>query len=254
MFFEPRNQGVNVSIHQMNIYMSFIKNAAAFGKLVGICAGYEGRYNPAPQNLNINALRLLAEKASNANRSVSLAHQLQITASGQRREAFRELPALAKRLRGEVNNLTTDEATKYMLKQNLSLMAGFTNDPAVKNKPAEVAAESLPGRRSGGTDFSTRLATFETVVSTLSGLPGYAPSSEKTGIESLQKKIEALKDHMAQVNKAKASLAEAQRNRRKVFYHSGGVYETTRNVKNVFKAVFGNPSDELDGIRSIVDI
>ena len=85
-------------------------------------------------------------------------------------------------------------------------------------------------------------------------LPGYEPSSEKTGIESLQKKIEALKDHMAQVNKAKASLAEAQRNRRKVFYHSGGVYETTRNVKNVFKSVFGNPSDELDGIRSIVDI
>ena len=235
----------------MNIYMSFIKHAAAFGKLVGICAGYEGRYNPAHQNLSINALRLLAEKADNANRSVSLAHQLQVTATGQRHAAFNELRVLVKRMRGEVSNLSTDAATKALLNDTLSRMAGFKSDTTAKNKPAEVVSETTPGRRSTGKDYSTRLAAYETIISTLSAIAAYQPSSESAGITSLQKNLEALRSLMDQVNKAKATLDDARSYRKKVFFQSGGVLDTTRSVKNVFKSIFGNPSDELTGIRSI---
>jgi hypothetical protein len=234
----------------MNIYMSFIKHAAAFGKLVGICAGYEGKYNPAPQNLSISALRVLAEKADSANRSVSLASQLRVTAEGQRRAAFQDLQELTKRLRGEVNNLNCDNGTKTMLHNTLNRMAGYRAG-AVLEKPATAGTEPTSAKRSSGMDFHTRLAAFETVISILSSTTGYLPSSESTSITSIQKKMEHLKMLMDQVNTAKAGLAEARSNRKKTFHSAGGVFDTTRNVKNVFMSIFGNPSDELNGIRSV---
>ena len=231
--------------------MSFIKNAAAFGKLVGICAGYEGRYNPAHQNLSISTLRMLAEKANNANRSVGQANQLRITAAGQRRNAFEELRVLVKSLRGEISNLSIDEATRGMLNDALNGMAGFRKDSGVKTISADGVPIVNPGKHSSGNDYSTRLAAFELLISTLSGTAVYMPSSESASISSLQKRMKNLNDLMEQVNKAKAALDDARSYRKKVFFQSGGVLDTTRSVKNVFKSIFGNPSDELTGIRSI---
>lgn len=36
--------------------MSYYRNADAFGKLVGVCAGYGGKYNPTQTNLQVNSL------------------------------------------------------------------------------------------------------------------------------------------------------------------------------------------------------
>jgi hypothetical protein len=235
----------------MNNYMSFTKNAAAFGKLVGICAGYEGKYNPARQNLSMPALKLLAEKANHANLLVDSASQSKVAATGQRSEAFLEMNNIAKRLRGEIYNLTTDECTRQSLKNAIRRMSG-QKPVSQHNEPSgEQVPEQLKTKRSYSTDYETRLAAFVYILSVLAATPEYKPSVEALSLDTLGKKLEVLKVHNAQVNQANAVLNEARNNRRKVFYQSNGVIHTTRSLKNAFKAIFGNPSDELGAIRSV---
>ena len=132
--------------------MSYTKKAAAFGKLVGICAGYEGKYNPARQNLTITAIRKLATEAEAANLSVIVARKTWTTASGNRKMAFTELEQLVKRLRGEIKNLSIDQSTSRLMKVALNKAAAYNNGvnsdpPSDANEPA--ASKTKRGHKIG---------------------------------------------------------------------------------------------------------
>ena len=233
--------------------MSYTKKAAAFGKLVGICAGYEGTYNPARQNLTTSAIRSLAKNADQANFTVVVARQNWITAAGKRKTLFSDLKETVKRLRGEVLNMNTSAATKNLLMSALSKtsaigVAANTDPPVDSNTASEPKS-----RRASGKDFATRLAAFEAVVNALATEPDYKPSISSLSVAFLKAKVDELKGHTGMVNASFAELAEARNARRRIFRQSGtGVIAIAKGVKNAVKAIFGNPSDELKNVRAVV--
>jgi hypothetical protein len=233
----------------MTLFMSYTKQAAAFGKLVGICAGFEGKYNPAHQNLTITAIRNLSATAEAANLSVIVARQNWVAATGKRRNDFRDLEEMLKRLRSEVKNMEADPGTKKLLIRAINTAATF-NKGASNDPPAESGAEPK-SKRSTASDFATRTAAFEELISALGTNPGYIPSAPDLHIEALQSKMVAMKARTAEVNSSFAAFRGAQSFRRQVFNQPGtGIIATACRIRNVIKAIFGNPSDELKAVRS----
>lgn len=229
--------------------MSYTKQAAAFGKLVGICAGLEGKYNPAHQNLTITAIRNLSAKADQSNAAVIVARQNWVAAAGKRRNDFRDMEELLKRLRSEVKNMETDSGTKKLLFRAINTAVTYKNGVNT-DPPAEPGSEPKR-RRSTASDFATRTAAFEELVSVLAANPGYLPSAPDLHIEALQSKLMAMKARTAEVNSSFATFRGAQSFRRQVFNDPGtGISATVVRIRNVIQAMFGKPSDELKAVRS----
>ena len=231
--------------------MSYTKKAAAFGKLVGICAGYEGKYNPAHQNLQVTAIRHLATEAEHANYSVIVARQNWTAASGKRKELFGEIRILMKRLRGELGLMATDPATKNLLNTAISKVSGFSNS-ANADPPAEAITAEVPkSRRTSGKDYASRLAAFESAILVLDR-SDYKPSSPELTVQALNEKLKSLKSNTEEVNSCLAELTEARNNRRRIFHQPvSGITAIVAGIRNVIKSIFGNPSDELKNVRAI---
>ncbi|MFZ9504864.1 MAG: hypothetical protein ACO263_09870 [Cyclobacteriaceae bacterium] len=231
--------------------MSYTKKAAAFGKLVGICAGYEGKYNPARQNLTITAIRKLATEAEAANLSVIVARKTWTTASGNRKMAFTELEQLVKRLRGEIKNLSIDQSTSRLMKVALNKAAAYNN--GVNSDPPSDANEPAASKTKRGhsVDYATRLAAFDEVIHALATIPEYKSPLPDLSVKVLKSKSAELKNAMNSVNLAAAELSTIRSHRRNIFDNPvSGVSVIAAGIKNVVKATFGNPSSELKNVQS----
>ena len=234
----------------MTVFMSYTKKAAAFEKLVGICAGYEGKYNPARQNLNSNALRLLAGQAVEAERAVADARRRFATAAGQRDEAFKSLGVVLKRLRAEIQLLSVDAGTRKLLVDVTNKASTFYPGSA---RPVPVEKEAPKAKRSySGKDAATRLAAFGDLVDALEGVTDYHPSTEDLSVVALRAQAAGLKAHIQAVIEAGSALNMVRNERRRIFTDpETGVLAIARDVRNTFKSIFGSPSAELTGVRMI---
>jgi hypothetical protein len=228
--------------------MSYTKNAAAFGKLVGICAGYEATYRPARQNLTIPAIRNMAAEAGEINRLAEAANQQWITATGSRKVAFDNLRETLKRLRGAVMNLDTDDGTKKLLRSSITRAAASTK----RTNPPPATENAKVKKHSAGLDFTTRVKHFENVVNTLAVSHDYQSSVPELTIESLRKMAAELHAYNEAASVSFTAL-NAARNRRKQFYTDPekGLYVTAEKVRNEFKSIYGNPSEQLKMISSV---
>ena len=231
--------------------MSYTKKAAAFGKLVGICAGYEGKYNPARQNLTMTAIRKLATDAEAANLSVIVARKTWTTAAGNRKVAFTELEQLVKRLRGEIQNLPIDQATSKLMIVALNKAAAYNNG-VNSDPPSEVngSAESKARRRRSG-DFASRLSAFEEVIHALETIPEYKSPLPDLSVKALKAKAAEIKKATSSVHTAAAELSAVRSHRWNIFKNPvSGVMAIAAGIKNVIKATFGNPSSELKDVQA----
>ena len=75
--------------------MTHVKTADAFSKLVGICTGYGGKYNPGRQNLRIESLSLQLNEVSLALERVKNAKTAYDNEVNRRKQRFDQLPRLA---------------------------------------------------------------------------------------------------------------------------------------------------------------
>ena len=75
---------VAYSTNLISCFMSHIKNAEAFGKLLGVCTGYAGGYNPGSSNLQITSMNAMLEQARQALAEVYSAETLVDNATNNR--------------------------------------------------------------------------------------------------------------------------------------------------------------------------
>lgn len=231
--------------------MSYTKKAAAFGKLVGICAGYEGKYNPARQNLNINSIKSLEVQANAANLAVAVAEQNWSLSVSNRLLAFREVLDTVLKLRGEIITMELDPGTKKLLLSAINKVKGNSKSGNA-DPPTETGAEGKPTRRSMGKDFASRMAAYDQLLSMLATTPEFVPSTPELTLEVLNKKSAEVKELGTAVTAAYAAMQEARSNRRQVFQKPvTGVLATAMGVKYAVGSIFGRKSDELNTIKTV---
>lgn len=78
--------------------MSNVKNVQALEKLLGICTGLGGSYNPGNQNLQVKAMTTLLSQVRNVLSEVHSARTSYEIATNQREDAFSTLKPLTTRI------------------------------------------------------------------------------------------------------------------------------------------------------------
>jgi hypothetical protein len=231
--------------------MSYTKKAAAFGKLVGICAGYEGKYNPARQNLTLNSIKSLEVQANAANLAVAVAEQNWLLSASTRQLAFNGLLDTVLKLRGEIISMELDPGTKKLLMSAINKVKG-TGKAGNADPPAESGAEGKVVRRNTRKDFASRIAAYDQLLSILATTPDFVPSTPELTLEVLNKKSAEVKALGAAVTAAYAAMQESRSNRRQIFQKPvTGVLATALGVRYAVGSIFGRQSDELNTIKTV---
>ena len=75
--------------------MSHTKNMQSFEKLMGICTGLGGNYNPGKQNLQVNAMTTLSTIAQQIGEEVREARKAYDNATNAREQAFSDIRPLS---------------------------------------------------------------------------------------------------------------------------------------------------------------
>ncbi|MGB4973500.1 MAG: hypothetical protein WBO32_12630, partial [Cyclobacteriaceae bacterium] len=74
--------------------MSHVKNADAYSRLVGICTGYGGTYNPGRQTLQLKAMRALLTAVQSSLQDVSQKRNTLSGITNERTRAYKHLDLL----------------------------------------------------------------------------------------------------------------------------------------------------------------
>jgi hypothetical protein len=223
--------------------MSQVKNMQSFDKVIRICTGLGGTYNPGQQNLQVEALINLLNNASNADASVSKARSEFEIATNTREVMFEGVPKLAARILSELKSSNVLEQTVADARTITRKMTGrkASRDP-VPSEPA--AQEQARKRRARGQAFISVANNFSKLLQNLKDEPNYNPNTPDLKVDALQSMSDQLHAAINRVEDARVKYLNARIERNNVFYlAAGNVCDTTSAVKLKVQAICGRASE-----------
>ena len=223
--------------------MSQVKNMQSLDKVIRICTGLGGTYNPGQQNLRVEALINLLNNASNADASVSKARSEFEIATNTREVMFEGVPKLAARILSELKSSNVLEQTVADARAITRKMTGrkASRDPV----PSEPAAQEQPRkRRARGQTFISVANNFSKLLQNLKDVPNYNPNTPDLKVDALQSMVDQLHAANNRVEDARVKFLNARIERNNVFYlAAGNVCDTTSAVKLKVQAICGRASE-----------
>lgn len=234
--------------------MAHIKNVDSFEKLLAICTGYGGQYNPGQQNLQLVSLSSMLGNARIALRQVIEAQTDFENATNSREVTFGKLNKLSTRIVGELSASGALEQTIDDARSVIRKMFGrrLPDRGALPSGNAETPAIPVTRTRGGGKDFATKEYLFEQLLQTLASEPLYQPQVDDLKVQSLRDRLAALHNENASVARASARLNKARRDRNALLYQEAfNLYDTAQAVKQQVKAIYGYGGDAYRAASSI---
>ncbi len=223
--------------------MSQVKNMQSLDKVIRICTGLGGTYNPGQQNLRVEALINLLNNASNADASVSKARSEFEIATNTREVMFEGVPKLAARILSELKSSNVLEQTVADARTITRKMTGrkASRDPV----PSEPAPQEQPRkRRARGQTFISVANNFSKLLQNLKDVPNYNPNTPDLKVDALQSMVDQLHAANNRVEDARVKFLNARIERNNVFYlAAGNVCDTTSAVKLKVQAICGRASE-----------
>jgi hypothetical protein len=223
--------------------MSHAKNVETYSRLVEFCTGYGGNYNPGQQNLKLNAMRALLEKAQSSLQDVSLKRLDYKRVTNEREIAFTDLSKLATRIvlylsTSGVPDQTVDDARFYSRLIGGRLARRREPIPSDEADEKTLTARSLTQR-----SYVALKDHFTQLVELIKKEAAYKPNEEDLQIASLEAKIDELNATTAKVHKAKAEWSNALIYRNRLIYKGReSLINHGATVKRYVRSVFGNTS------------
>ncbi len=234
--------------------MSHTKNVEAFEKLLGICAGYGSKFNPAQEKLRMENMYQLLASGQGVLQNWSAAKTEHNNAGNTREVSYKGLGKLAVRIVGELKASPVLEQTVNDAKSALRLIKGHRAASQVKETAAATDATEVPvrKRKAGGRDYATVAQNFQQLVHTVAAEPGYQPETSNLMVGALNDKIQELRSNNSKVVQTWSSLNEARKKRDEVLYdQEKGLVSIAKAVKQKVKAIFGSTSTEYKQIAHI---
>jgi hypothetical protein len=231
--------------------MSQVKNMQSLDKVIRICTGLGGTYNPGQQNLRVDALINLLNNASNADASVSKARSEFEIATNTREVMFDGVPKLAARILSELKSSNVLEQTVADARTITRKMTGrkASRDP-VPSEPA--AQEQAQKRRARGQAFISVANNFSKLLQNLKDEPNYNPNTPDLKVEALQILVDQLRAANNRVEDARVKYLNARIERNNVFYlAAGNVCDTTSAVKLKVQAICGRASETYMAVAKV---
>jgi hypothetical protein len=242
---EPPLQYTNVK------YMTHVKNVESYSRLVDICTGYGGKYNPGHQTLQVESLLNALNGARQALDEVKLAKTQFDREVNSRKLAYEKLPALATGiLRTLVDHGATAETmedARYFVRQ----IRGYQRNnraplPSAEGESAKVRRSVLQQSYVGRADY------FSKLVLAVQAEPLYKAKEVMLNKAGLTQKVEELASLNAKVSTAQVAWSNARVVRDRMLYgEKSSLFTIQRAVKNYAYVVFGPGSEEFAQLKAI---
>lgn len=233
--------------------MSHFKNVQNFDKVIAVCTGLGGNYNPGKQNLQIESLVALMNNAQSALDAIKVAKTNNEFATNHREVAFKGLGKLAGRIISELKSSgvlvqTVDDA-RYIQRKLVGFRISRDPVPTPPDSSTEAAAKKPMAR---GLDYGTQVQHFGKLLQTLRTEPLYQPTIADLKMDALEAKLSDLMAKNAAVVRTSVELKNARQHRNDLLYsQSGSARETLRAVKQQVKAAFGPGSEEFKTLVAV---
>ena len=235
--------------------MTHVNNVQAFEKLLGICTGLGGSYNPGKQNLRIENVSNLLILARGTLLQVSIAKSNHEQAQNDREIAFTEMRALISRIMAELRSSGALPQTVADATLMVRRIRGFVKaeKPAATMAPEATGGSSeAGGRKRNSADFGNSAAYFEKLLQTLGNESMYHPMHPALQMDTLQAKLIQLRNANAAVVAAYVRWSNARRERTNVLYlGSNSLHNTAMAMKQQVQASFGFSNEATALVRKI---
>jgi hypothetical protein len=224
--------------------MSHVQNLQSFDKVIRICTGLGGTYNPGQQNLQVNAMTTQLNIAQQIWEEVKAAQQAYDNATNARELGFIKIRKLSSDV---YNMLKVSSANELLLKDALNSKrriwgARITKPPAPTPEAAEVPK---PSRPSYGQAYVVTAEYFDRLVKTVASESQYAPNEPHLTVAGLQQTLAELFGLNEAVLAAETRLEEARSKRNAAYYlASENLVRTANAVRSYVRSVFGFQSQE----------
>ncbi len=232
--------------------MSHIKNAEAFGKLIGQCTGYAGGYQPGSSNLQLASMHALLAEARASLDAVYSAKVLFDNATNSRELAFKEMRLRCTRVYNALRACGAHPLTLADARLSLQKMDG--------NRQAKVIAPAAEGatvvrdkkRQARGNDFISVTQHFAQFIETVEAEEKYATHEPELSVAQLNQLLATLKGLNELVLQATVQLVNARQKRNAVLYlKDWNVRKTFMAAKAYVKAAYGFNSAQYKEIAKI---
>ncbi|MEZ4974547.1 MAG: hypothetical protein R2820_14635 [Cyclobacteriaceae bacterium] len=237
--------------------MSHVKNVDGYSRLVDVCTGYGGRFNPGHSTLQLKAMRALLKEAQSSLHIVKQTKTDYNNVTNEREILFEEI---RKRVTPILRMLKSSGATAQTMadaNRYARLIQG-----RVKSRPPVPSAESDEQQESAEKSIRQRLYTQQSFVSraehfgwliqTVESQTGYQPNEPELQVGSLRVLLNEALASIDKVAKAYVAWANARIKRNKVLYTADdAMYGNAQAVKAYVSAVFGTQSEEYQELTRI---
>ncbi len=226
--------------------MSHVKNVESYSRLVDICTGYGGNFNPGRQSLQLKAMRALLSEAQSSLQDVSQKRNALSGITNERARAYSDLRKLVYRIIGTLKASQASKETMANVRYYTRLINGDLkagNRLPVLSEDKE--ADPLIARAATQQSYVARAHNFMRLAQLIGEVPSYETAAADLQPPALLAFAERLKALNEEKSKAKVALSNARIHRNSRLYKgAGSLHSNAAAVKSYLRVQFGSRSQE----------
>jgi hypothetical protein len=220
-----------------------------FDKLIDICEGFGGSYNPVPTTLHIPILRDQSANIKIAITAVDKAQAITIDAEDARKKIFSGLLPLVTRIQAIAIVLGLPDAIIVHVKEIVRKIRGqrahkIKLDPSTEEPQKHISVSQV--------SFNEQIEHLNQLIALLKSQPAYMPSESDLTVMALDQLLAAMQTTNVRFVETEVVLTNARQERNQLLYApKTGMMETGLAVKEYVKAVFGTTSPQYKQVKHI---
>ncbi len=235
--------------------MSTVKNADRYSRLVDVCTGYGGRFNPGHLTLQLKAMRALLVKAQSSLQDVSQKKVALTGITNERAKAFEELDKLVSQVVGTMKASRVPEDKIANARYYTRLITGVLKSGTDRKPVPSEDNEEQPAVTRGikQQSYVAKAHNFMQLAHLINQeVPTYQTTLAHLQPAALLEKAEALKALNESWSQAKVAFTNARVHRDTLFYRGPeSVLSIANAVKSYIRVEFGTRSEEVAQLSEI---
>lgn len=231
--------------------MTNVKNMQAFEKLIGICTGYGGKYNPSRQNLRIESMSNQLEEVRVALEQVKIARAAYDNEVNRRKQKFESRPRLVSSV---MRTLEASGASREKLAdaRQFSRMISGASPVSRAPQPSEKSEEVSIRRSVKQLAYVSLADSFSKLIQAVSTEPLYQPLEFELSPAGLLVMWQELVQANRSVEAARTQWQNSCIARNFAMYKKPMcMHETAVAVKKYVRAIYGLDSEQYSQLQAL---
>jgi len=230
--------------------MTHVKNAESYSRLVDICTGLGGTYNPGQETLQVVALIAQQKEAKKALEQVIATKNDFDTVVNERKQVFQSLRQLTASILRTLENTGMNPGRLEDARAFVHQIMGLSSR---RFMPAPVA-DATPVRKRSTLQLAyvSQADSFAKLVRVIAEEPLYKTNEAHLSVASLNEKLKQLQALNARVSDARTRWSYARIHRNEVMYGTAdSLSQKSMAVRRYVRSLFGLNSEQYALLQAL---